>query len=333
MWNGWTAVAFAAQNGRVPAIKRLLQAKPAPTRKHLQLALFEAAEQGRPRTSATLIKAGAEVNAADAAGLTPLMLAAKNGQPKTVSKLVALGAKIDARDRKGQTALMWAARQGQDKVVTVLLDAGADVALKDKRGMTAFPDGNSPRARAAQMLRQWSRIKARPKSCPMLLGFGIVAKGPKGPIVSSYGLYRQPITGSAARLVPNDGGPVIPLTVGKTARADTDGGAPEWNAELSPTGPVGKLPDRGNRVGVLLSPAPEGALRLVTPKPDDLPYGLYPEAVEAAVDADGDGKADALSLEYCCKDSSKADKCEYLCRDYWQRDSGTWRRCQSTGPA
>lgn len=333
MWNGWTALAFAARNGRTAAIERLLRARPAPTAKHLQLALFAASEAGRPKTSAVLVGAGADVNAFDASGLTPLMLAAKWGQPKTASKLIALGAKIDARDRMGQTALMWAARQGRSDVVSMLLDAGADVGLKDKRGMAAFPGGAAPQDRAAQMRRQWSRVKARPKSCPALLGYGVVAKGPSGPIVVSYGLYRRPARGAAARLVPIDGGPVIPVAIGKTSRAETDGGLPEWNATLEAKGPLGKVPERGQRTGMLLWPAPEGRLRLVTPKPAELPYGLSPEAVEAAVDIDGDRKADALSLQYCCKDPTRADKCEYYCRDYWQRDAGEWRRCQSSGPA
>jgi len=47
-----------------------------------------------------LIAKGANVNAADAGGWTPLILAAYHGQATTVESLIAAGADVNARTKK-----------------------------------------------------------------------------------------------------------------------------------------------------------------------------------------------------------------------------------------
>ncbi|MDH3701801.1 MAG: ankyrin repeat domain-containing protein [Alphaproteobacteria bacterium] len=333
MWNGWTALAFAAQNGKTAAVKRLLAIKPAPKAKHIQLALFAAARNGRPATGTVLVKAGGRLDSTDEDGLTPLHLAAKWGQPKTVQRLLRLGALIDARDRDGRTALFWAAWQGHEKVVDALQSAGADAAVKDKHGATAFGDATTAEQRQALVGRHWSRTKPTPKACSMLVGNGIVWRSPDGARVNGYGFYRRPATGTSAWLIPNDGGAPIGVTIGKTSKADTDGGPPEWNAELTPNGSVGEVPKRGQRGGVLLWPAPKQTPKRMTPILDGAPFGVFPGTIEAAIDTDGDGRPDVLSMQFCCKNPSSADKCEYTCGAYWQRSGGVWRKCQSSNPA
>ena len=314
-------------------MKRLLEIKPAPKAKHIQLALFAAARNGRPATGTVLVKAGGRLDGTDEDGMMPLHLAAKWGQPKTVQRLLRLGAPIDARDREGRTALVWAAWQGHAKVVDALQSAGADVTVKDKHGATAFGNATTAEQRQALLRGHWSRTKPTPKACPMLVGNGIVWRSPDGARVNGYGFYRRPATGTSAWLIPNDGGAPVGVTIGKTSKADTDGGPPEWNAELTPTGPVGAVPKKGQREGVLLWPAPKQTPKRMTPMGNDTPYGVFPGAIESAIDTDGDGRPDALSLEFCCKDPSSADKCEYTCGAYWQRSGGVWRQCQSSNPA
>lgn len=83
-----------------------------------------------------LLKAGANVRAAGANGLTALMAAARAGDSVMVSKLIAAGAsreeRIDNRERDPRmpphraTALWLAVFSGKEKTVRVLLDAGAD---------------------------------------------------------------------------------------------------------------------------------------------------------------------------------------------------------------
>lgn len=84
-----------------------------------------------------LLKAGADPNASLPGGETALMTAARAGSLATVTLLLSRGALVDARDdRRGQTALMWAAAEGHAAVVTALIEAGADVKARVASGFT-----------------------------------------------------------------------------------------------------------------------------------------------------------------------------------------------------
>ena len=68
-----------------------------------------------------LLKAGADPNLALPGGETPLMTAARTGALASVKALVSRGASVDAKDEsRGQTALMWAAAEGHAAVVQEL---------------------------------------------------------------------------------------------------------------------------------------------------------------------------------------------------------------------
>nr|WP_316639155.1 ankyrin repeat domain-containing protein [uncultured Roseateles sp.] len=110
-----------------------------------------------------------DVNAANAAGETPLMMAALRGHPDWVKKLLVRGAQInrpgwtplhyaasaeqgqscvellikegaelDARSPNGSTALMLAARYGMESAVDALLKAGADRQMRNEKGLSAL---------------------------------------------------------------------------------------------------------------------------------------------------------------------------------------------------
>lgn len=75
-----------------------------------------------------LIKAGADVNAANRYGVTPLMLASEHGQGSgVVEKLLAAGARPDTATQEGETALLLASRAGDTASVRLLLAKGAAV--------------------------------------------------------------------------------------------------------------------------------------------------------------------------------------------------------------
>ena len=84
-----------------------------------------------------LLEAGAEANPALSAGETALMTCARTGSVEAVRSLLARGADVDAKETEsGQTALMWAAAQRHPDVVQLLIERGADVHARSKGGFT-----------------------------------------------------------------------------------------------------------------------------------------------------------------------------------------------------
>ena len=121
-------------------------------------------------TARLLIRAGADVDAANELGVTPtharrpqrkqrddrrpfarrrkshtarpsgdtaLMLAARTGNVAVVQRLADAGADVNARTQGGHTALMWAAAEGHADVAEVLIDGGAG--LVDVRTQSTRP--------------------------------------------------------------------------------------------------------------------------------------------------------------------------------------------------
>lgn len=142
-----------------------------PSRERAQELLFDAARLGRTDLVPALIAAGADIDAYDPRGFTPLILAAYNNQLDTVEALLsskadpckpdanqgntaqmgvafkgydAIAARllkttcaVDVRNKQGQTALMMAAMFNRTVQVDMLLSAGADPSLTDQAGRGA----------------------------------------------------------------------------------------------------------------------------------------------------------------------------------------------------
>jgi hypothetical protein len=70
--------------------------------------LFAAADSGDDAQILALIDRGAEVDAQNIYGDTPLMYAARNGRIRTARLLITCGADVNARDKFGVTASRWA---------------------------------------------------------------------------------------------------------------------------------------------------------------------------------------------------------------------------------
>lgn len=95
--------------------------------------LFLPAEP-HPEVIAHLLSAGANPNAVDFEGATPLMYAGEVGTPDVLLALLAAGADVNAQDAGGRTALMYAADHCLTDSVRLLVEAGADATLQDKNG-------------------------------------------------------------------------------------------------------------------------------------------------------------------------------------------------------
>lgn len=98
--------------------------------------LLTVAECGFSEAVATLIEAGADLEATDRHGRTPLMLAATKGFTETAKALVDAGAKLEAADRTGLTPLLHAVDWGHAETVGMLVDAGANLEATDRHGLT-----------------------------------------------------------------------------------------------------------------------------------------------------------------------------------------------------
>jgi ankyrin repeat protein len=85
----------------------------------------------------TLLKNGADVNAAQGDGMTALHWAARNGDAELTQMLLYAGANVKATTRLGgYTALMMAADQGHASVIAALVAGGSDAKTANAMGTT-----------------------------------------------------------------------------------------------------------------------------------------------------------------------------------------------------
>lgn len=88
--------------------------------------LFDLARDGDAARLAAYVDAGAPVDLTDSEGNTLLMLGSYHDQPAVVRELVARGADVNALNGRGQSPLAGAVFKQADEVIGVLLEAGAD---------------------------------------------------------------------------------------------------------------------------------------------------------------------------------------------------------------
>ncbi len=165
---GWTALHMAASNGHGDVVKALLKAGADPNVRDREgrTALFDAIQNDvgdeewaemEPRARAELeaialditkqlIAAGADPNAKNAEGQTPLMQ--KTYGVNITKALIKAGADVNAKDAQGLTALMIASRDADLNVMKALIQAGADVGAKDNEGKTALDRAQNDEAQA-----------------------------------------------------------------------------------------------------------------------------------------------------------------------------------------
>jgi ankyrin repeat protein len=128
--DGTTALHWAVRNDDVQLVDRLIRAgaNVKAANRYGVTPLYLAAVNGNAVVIEKLLKAGADPNAVSTEGETALMTASRTGNVDAVKALIAKGADVNAKETwHGETALMWAVSQKHADVARELLAHGADV--------------------------------------------------------------------------------------------------------------------------------------------------------------------------------------------------------------
>jgi ankyrin repeat protein len=111
-----------------------------------------------------LLQRGAAANATNKYGSTPLAEAVKLADTNLVEMLLDAGADVEAPNQDGQTALLLAARAGALEVAQLLVEHGADVnaaeAWRDQTALMWAVDGNYPEL-TQFLIDQGANVNAR----------------------------------------------------------------------------------------------------------------------------------------------------------------------------
>ncbi|WP_456404824.1 ankyrin repeat domain-containing protein [Thiolapillus sp.] len=151
--DGFAPLHVAVRKGRL-AITRLLlkhgvDVNVQDARGHTPM--YHAVLGARPRIADLLLKSGAQIDAT-----AWLLDAARKGisEREVIRYLAQHGANLEARDSKGDTPLLIAIRQGNHKLAKHLVNFGADVTVTDAAGKTALEIAKSLDLRDIALLLQ-----------------------------------------------------------------------------------------------------------------------------------------------------------------------------------
>ncbi len=128
--DGWTPLHLASAFGGPEAVRELLLAGVDPNQisrnplKNLPLHACLALSKS-PESVALLVEHGADVNARQHGGFTPLHQAAAAGDCKNIEQLLAQGADPNAKSDEGKTALDFARDRGKPEAERLLREAAA----------------------------------------------------------------------------------------------------------------------------------------------------------------------------------------------------------------
>lgn len=131
---------YASENGNRDMISVLLSAGANPNAANTrgETPLMHLRENATADLVRDLLSAGLEVNARDESGSTALIRFAAFGSFEAVKQLLEAGAKIDAKDDSGNTVLMSAAQNEDTRFLRQLIKAGLNVSAKNSDGVSAI---------------------------------------------------------------------------------------------------------------------------------------------------------------------------------------------------
>ena len=117
-----------------------------------------------------LLQKGANANARDREGNTPLMLATQARWGEGVQLFIQLKAQLDLQNRLGETALQIAVRNRDSSAAKMLADAGASPDINDSTGISAraLAEGDPRAAAIGRIFKDMPVRKPRPAQGPSL---------------------------------------------------------------------------------------------------------------------------------------------------------------------
>jgi ankyrin repeat protein len=133
--------------------------------------LLNACSDGDLEKAKRAIENGADVNAKDEEGWTPLHKASLCGHEAVVSLLVEKGAHVNAKDNNGMTPLHLTIFDEHEAIVSLLLENGADVNAKKNDGWSPlhYASWNGNEAIISALLENgaYVNVKAKDGSTPL----------------------------------------------------------------------------------------------------------------------------------------------------------------------
>jgi ankyrin repeat protein len=153
-------ISEAADEGNIEAVKQYLDGGVDVNVKDIRFGWTPLHRAATTEIAELLIAEGADVNANDQHGQTPLHSAAWNSHKEIAELLISKGADVNAKGDADWTPLHWATEGGHKETVELLIAKGADVNAKISGGWTVLdevthPDNpNKNKAQIADLLRK-----------------------------------------------------------------------------------------------------------------------------------------------------------------------------------
>ncbi len=139
--SGWTALQWAAYNGKTNCLGYLLSQGADINTNHSMYRLTPlllAVMGGNEEAMMILASNGADINITDNNGWSPLHYACRDGYTDALSKMLDFNPEINLKVQSGYTALMLAAYNGEYEICELLVNKGADIRIESEEEKSAI---------------------------------------------------------------------------------------------------------------------------------------------------------------------------------------------------